>query len=234
MTCANTATDPNNCGTCGNRCATLGTCSGSACSCPVVGSTTTKDSVCNNRCTDTLDDPNNCGACGTFGGGTGVCNQTQYCAGNGTCQCRPGLTAVGGFCVDLNSSPTNCGKVGTVCAGATPNCDGGVCKAACTGGRQRCATGGGGLTGACVDTQTDALNCGGCGTRVNNNQVCIQGNPVRYAPAIGCTTANITSGVCASCPTVLGGFGGGGGTYRVCPGLGSEVSPICVQGNRCP
>ncbi len=68
--------------------------------------------------------------------------------------CDPGLTACGGFCVDLQDDPANCGACGTTCPLDRP-CDRGACSDACTGGRTNCG-------GSCVDLTTDAEHCSAC------------------------------------------------------------------------
>ena len=97
-TCVDLSTDPNNCNTCGNRCATGQSCVGGTCSgggCPP-GTTN-----CGGACVDTSGDANNCGACGnrcpvsaTCIGGTCVCPY-PYTISNGNC-CRVGEYGVVG------------------------------------------------------------------------------------------------------------------------------------------
>ena len=72
--CLNIATDPANCGSCGNVCAQGTTCQASACICPGGGT------VCGAVCTDTQTDTSNCGACGSS------CAVGQTCVA-GACTC---------------------------------------------------------------------------------------------------------------------------------------------------
>jgi hypothetical protein len=75
--CSYLATDPNNCGACGNVCpADAPYCLRGACAaCPSPG-----EVVCPTGCADLATDPNNCGACGN------VCPaDTPYCVGGGAC-----------------------------------------------------------------------------------------------------------------------------------------------------
>ena len=77
--CVDTTTNVNNCGTCGNVCAS-GTCKRGACTSPASGCVGT-ETMCPDGCTDTTSDPNNCGMCGNSCSGT---------------QCLAGMCATGG------------------------------------------------------------------------------------------------------------------------------------------
>lgn len=116
---------------------------------------------------------------------------------NGRCTgCRAGLTSCvpfagggGGItvCVDTKSNPNDCGACGNqqtqanICA-AGQECQGGICQPSSTG----CAAptpdacpmdgGRGGGRVACVDRQTDPLNCGECGNACADNQSCVTGH----------------------------------------------------------
>jgi hypothetical protein len=64
----------------------------------------------------------------------------------------------------LMSDPFNCGECGVICSdnGGTPICNVGACETACAARREDCD--GDWYNGCEVDTDTDAQNCGSCGT----------------------------------------------------------------------
>ncbi|HMF41208.1 MAG TPA: hypothetical protein VKQ32_10950 [Polyangia bacterium] len=106
-TCMPVANDPNNCGSCGNKCAAGQVCIGGGCSgscLPGAGQT-----ACAGQCVDTGSDNNNCGSCGH------VCGANQGCVGGGCVAARvfpPPATCTGG------------GPSPTVGAGSTAKCAG--------------------------------------------------------------------------------------------------------------
>ncbi len=103
--------DENNCGACGNVCATGATCVDGMCSCAAGGE------VCDGACVDQQTDERHCGACGR------VCRDGESCV-DGVCEC-PGRVC-GDVCVDTISDPMNCGGCGVVC-GAFGECSNGTC-----------------------------------------------------------------------------------------------------------
>jgi hypothetical protein len=72
--CADTSTDPKNCGSCGKACAVGEACYAGACSLTCVGGSM----KCGDVCVDTKYDPTNCGACGK------ACAADEVCSA-GTC-----------------------------------------------------------------------------------------------------------------------------------------------------
>jgi hypothetical protein len=104
--CVNIASDPNNCGGCGNKCSPPGVCSNMQCqgggndSGTLCGSGMT---MCGGVCTNTMSDPNNCGVCAF------PCNKMQTCqlgqcvgAGDGgVASCMPGTTQCQGNLVQM-------------------------------------------------------------------------------------------------------------------------------------
>lgn len=88
--------------------------------------------------------------------------------------CRAGLTKdAQGRCVDLKTDPFNCGKIGNVCPTTELVCKDSTCQArsACGSPWKICPVNS--QVAACVDPNTDPLNCGGCGIRCNDNQNCV-------------------------------------------------------------
>jgi hypothetical protein len=173
---ADTMTDPDNCGSCGNKCPANNTCSCGACTPPCTGGL----SPCCGQCVDVNKDPNNCGTCGNACvppmGGTPVC-------GNGACsftcatdagtdgggplvECGPDSGTPG--CFDLSTSASACGACGVVCQG-TDTCSEGKC---CPAGNVICG-------GVCTPINT-ATNCGACGVPCPAPATCTNGMCVGY------------------------------------------------------
>lgn len=119
--CVPLATDPLNCGACGNACGPGGVCSASACDC---GPGTTR---CGTTCAALSSDPAHCGACET------ACSAaTPYCAASGAtgacaAACPASLTACGHACVDEATDRYHCGACNRACQ-AGEACDAGACR----------------------------------------------------------------------------------------------------------
>ncbi len=176
--CLDPRTDPANCGSCNNDCATAVTgsngCSSSTCTCP---SNSTK---CGADCLALSQDPTHCGGACT----AAACADDRYC--DGSCKCRPGLTLCGTVCVDTKGDATNCDGCGKLCK-MNEDCVNGVCSnpATCQAPRTQCPT----ATGnSCYDLNRDPKNCGACGSACTVDEVCVAGGCVKYQPAIGCTS----------------------------------------------
>jgi hypothetical protein len=103
--CADTTSDPQNCGGCFNAC-TGGMCVGGTCRCPPADGTLCPASGSSHVCADLTRDPNNCGACGR------VCSGGTTCVSS-VCVCEQ--TNCGGRCVDLQTDNNNCGRCGRRC-----------------------------------------------------------------------------------------------------------------------
>jgi hypothetical protein len=159
-----TASDPNNCGSCGQPCnvpnataaCATGQCAVGVCKAGYGDC----DGVAANGCeVNLLANPGNCGACGK------VCASSQVCS-NGLCasSCGAGETACSGACVLLASDPANCGACGAACSTphAIPACIAGQCAVgACLTGYADCN--GSAADGCEVNVGASIDNCGACG-----------------------------------------------------------------------
>ncbi|MEI8259296.1 MAG: hypothetical protein WCJ30_26810, partial [Deltaproteobacteria bacterium] len=186
-TYANTLTDTANCGACGTVCAaTTPRCRSGVCSSPVCAAGQTN---CTNRCVTMTTDPLNCGACGS------ACPAGQTCSASRCVSACPAGTAwCGNRCVSLAGDPNNCGAcgaacpLGATCAGSVCTCPAGqtLCNGICAAGP--CVGCGAGLSvcnASCANTQTDPVNCGGCGRVCGAGSICSSGlcrgiDPLHY------------------------------------------------------
>jgi hypothetical protein len=125
----NTATDNDNCGTCGTTCSGGQFCANGSCECPAA----TPD-LCAGHCTNLQSDNANCGTCGN------ACPSEQTCVG-GSCECPAGQTFCGGHCTNTQTDPDNCGACGTVCPGCQSCVEGSCQGLICCAKNARCAFG---------------------------------------------------------------------------------------------
>jgi alpha-tubulin suppressor-like RCC1 family protein len=153
--CAVSLGENPNCGACGTTCSgSTSLCSNGTCTSMCSG--TTPD-LCGSTCTNKQSDPQNCGVCGmmcptgtTCAVGQCVCNTSSGCGG-----CCSGNSCISVANESADAGP-GCGTGGNTCAAcpiAGEVCNGGGC--ACGGGLTQCGS-------ACVDEQTDSMNCGAC------------------------------------------------------------------------
>ena len=190
----NTTNDPNHCAGCGKACSRnhdTPACTNSACVLSCDAGWQSCDGDLTNGCeTSTASDAANCGGCGTACSNTGI---TPLCVG-GNCvgACAPGFTdcnndkRADGCEVQTATDKNNCGGCGTVCPSqnATASCNNAACAITCNAGFKDCD---GSLANGCeVAVNTDANNCGACGTRCSGNNV----------PTPACT-GGVCTGACA-------------------------------------
>jgi len=180
--CGNTQTNPQNCGQCGNVCASGATCVAGKCDCG------TGKTECNGACVDTQTDAKNCGSCGHLCTGG---NSTWSCvAGVCTVGCSGGQTACNNVCVDTQTDDQNCGQCGnacgtkTCCTGqckdtTTDNANCGTCGTTCNGSstciNSSCSTCDGPPLGSCAHNECNtgaALSIGCDGLALCVAQVC--------------------------------------------------------------
>jgi hypothetical protein len=166
-TCATLATDPANCGACGDVCSApnaTSSCVGSKCAIAVCAPNFLD---CNGNPLDGCEidgtsSVNHCGTCAN------ACPSIDTCV-NGSCQpiCSsmscPGGCCNGATCEAFASQSTLfCGAGGALCAGCLGG-SGEVCASAAGGGACACPAGMTLCAGVCTDTTMDGNNCGRCG-----------------------------------------------------------------------
>jgi hypothetical protein len=237
-TCTNTTSDPTNCGTCGNVCAS-GTCTNGMCA-PCSGA---KPSTCEaqNTCIDPRIDAANCGDCNSFCGGGEHCSTSKvrilsasesgFVATFTTSSAHfffvgqeiivSGVTVAGyNGAWDVLAIPTATTFTATLTQSglgpatsqpATAIVQSGDC---CGFGLDSC-------NGQCLDFSADNNNCGACGVACGTNSVCVNGACQCGVGQISCGGQCVTPSVdplnCGGCP----GFGG-----TIC----TVTAPYCVSG----
>jgi hypothetical protein len=227
--CANTNTDPMNCGTCGNGCsATTPSCLSGACVQTCATDSGPVLTNCDNACVNLQTDPMHCGSCAI------ACTGGQQC-NSGVCGCTAGQTPCNGQCVNVQTDLANCGACGNNCdsmplpAGATAwSCSGGTCSTTCMSATPtRCPN------GSCVDLTNDSANCGTCGNVCGVGAWCVNGAcacPAGQAYCNGACVADQTDpNNCGACGHVCGtGVDCSAGTC-VCTGGLTHCGNGCID-----
>lgn len=141
---------------------------------------------CGDRCVSLDRDPQHCGECdracvlpnAIARCERGACAIDRCAEGFGDCD---GDAANG--CEQRLDSAAHCGMCRARCEGATPICDGATrrCATGCSVGQSNC-------DGACVDTQTNVLHCGGCG------RSCSLSHAIAACASGACTVARCQDG----------------------------------------
>ncbi|SCV67899.1 BQ2448_5510 [Microbotryum intermedium] len=184
MTCQNTDSDINNCGSLGNVCSfPLGVakCQAGAC---VLASCTAGAYMVSGVCTalNLNSDPNNCGTVGKvcqFGNGAGSCVSGQCTLSSCSAGYALTTTSAGSSCVQVNTQTdvNNCGSVGFICPPVTNSA-----STACSAGKcvNTCSTGYAWDSSAsyCRPTSNDVNNCGSIGkvcSIANGTPACTNG-----------------------------------------------------------
>jgi hypothetical protein len=178
-------------------------------------------------CRDLNSDPEHCGACGSSCNGGSCVNGACETAPPPTTTCEQGLTDCAGTCVNTATDPANCGACGAACP-AGNECAVGVCQEPGAPPADNCIPQG--LTacaGFCVDTTSDAANCGGCAVACAAGESCVGGvcQAAAAAQATTCAAGETDcGGVCVDLSSDLGNCGGCG---VACPAETECAGGVC-------
>jgi hypothetical protein len=223
----NVDNDPDNCGSCGNKCTVKngtagcvkGKCTIASCNPGWADCSMTYANGCDTQTNTTT----NCGTCGN------ACPAATTCTG-GQCVCAGGGVSCKGVCVNTSTDPSNCGSCGNVCPSGT----------SCVGGKCQCPTGETACGSACVDTSTNPNNCGGCGKACGTGATCSGGQCQCSTGTMLCGSACVDTstdpancGSCGNaCPT---GATCAAGKCVSCSANGDKMcSGVCVNTNTDP
>jgi hypothetical protein len=234
--CANTLTDPGNCGRCGNACPAGHACTRGKCGC-ASGST-----QCGTTCVDMRTDAQNCGSCGkqcNTPPNTQCYTSTGTCS-NGTCGYTP--KPAGTVCNDNNASTTSdvCNGSGT-CAGTNP-CANVTCNSPpntqCYTSTGTCSNGTCSYTRKATGTTCNDGNASTTGDACTSTGTCVGTNPCANVtcnspPNTQCynTTGTCSNGTCSYTRKATGttcNDGNASTTGDACTSTGTCVGTVVV------
>jgi hypothetical protein len=232
-----------NCGSCGNACsgdAGAAVCAGSngAYGC-VSGCPAAAPALCAGSCVDTTSDPNNCNGCGIACANSVADSQPMCENSHCTFACTGGTSLCNGACLQLTTAP-NCGGCGTTCSaeGGTP-----VCAAGEDGGAYACASGcpasaSTRCAGACVDTDTNTVNCGACGQTCSTSVANAQPACVNGACTFTCEAGfSLCNAACTNFMNDPNNCGGCGSAHACAGGMtcqNGQCTTNCTRTTDCP
>lgn len=176
--CLDLESDRRNCGACGVACPGISQC-------------------CDGLCHDVYSDSRHCGTCGVSC--PGLDHASSKCS-DGDCiidRCAPGYfdcngKASDGCEVSLQDNQKNCGMCGKACLGSVVHgnstCAAGGCVLTCEGGFADCDDDP--SDGCEANTQSDKMNCGGCGIVCAQVPNAIVGCQSGQCVITGCASGN--------------------------------------------
>lgn len=189
--------------------------------------------ACNGECVDPLNNPEFCGAKGSCFvadpkdenyKGKKCLDQLETCYDGecvpaGTDVCINNNVKCDGSCIDPLMSKTYCGARGECDSddAASENYRGTTCLsyAECNNGECTCVEGFEMCGGQCAALLTDALNCGSCGNACDKDEICSNGNCMKYS----CDDPAMTL-----CPFTTG---------SACKDLSNDVENCGICGTSC-
>ncbi len=195
--CTDVPSDVNNCGSCGFNCSAHQNanfnpfCENGVCITDSQQPCIDGYTECGSSCVNFQNDPLNCGSC-NYNCENAIPNSISYCQ-SGRCQinqtdpCLPGFEECDNdICVDVSNDPKNCGGCDIDCNSDLPNgnnfCSNGVCYPnqtdPCLPGFAYCPAApyyqhDPPRTDICVNTTSDANNCGSCYVDCNILSACL-------------------------------------------------------------
>jgi hypothetical protein len=181
------------------------------------------------QCVSTCTDVPGTGAASTRVGLTSAVNgvytplNTCYTTTTGSTNC---------YCVNTGTDPNNCGAIGSACPSPDQTCVNGVCQCPSTTPTLCCSTMGTSPTctpnnqpdptAVCVDTTSNAVNCGGCAATNSNYNCLAQG--LTDLDWIGCSSTGTPAATAGGTATPGCKFGN-----QVYGGLVADSTP-CPSG----